>query len=262
MGNALTPEDIVRDGRKAPSDVAEYALRLGDDALVLAQRLGWWIARAPEIEEDIALANIALDELGHARSFLSYAGSAWGKNEDDLAYFRDEPEWRSAHIFELPNGDFAHTIVRQFAVSHFQCELYARLAASADETLAAIAAKAVKEVDYHRDHSVHWLLRLALGTEESERRTRIALDDVWPYVDELFRDDALIDALPHVAVRPSELRPSFDAAVSSVLAEAGLESSTRFTARGGGRDGIHSEHLGTLLAEMQVLARQHPGLSW
>ncbi|HSL37544.1 MAG TPA: 1,2-phenylacetyl-CoA epoxidase subunit PaaC, partial [Arthrobacter sp.] len=163
-GNALRPEDIalaVSRGTAKPSeDAAEFALRLGDDALVLAQRLGHWISRAPELEEVIALGNIALDQLGHARSFLSYAGGLDGRSEDDLAYFRREPEFRSVEIFELPNGDFAVTIARQFVVSYYQFELYRRLMESSDATLAGIAAKAVKEVDYHRDHSAQWVLRL------------------------------------------------------------------------------------------------------
>ncbi len=265
-GIALTPEkiaeQIAEDGAVAPAAEAEYALRLGDDALILAQRLGWWIARAPELEEDIALGNIALDLIGHARSFLSYAGSAWGKSEDDLAYFRDEPEWRCAQLFELPNGDFAHTIVRQLAVSFYQYELYVRLIESTDPVLAAIAGKAVKEVDYHRDHSAQWMLRLGQGTEESRLRADVALKDVWPYVDELFRDDALIDSLAGVAVRPSTLREPFDALVGEVLDRAGLAIPQGFVARGGGRSGVHTAQLGPLLAEMQVLARQHPGATW
>ncbi|MGO4691086.1 1,2-phenylacetyl-CoA epoxidase subunit PaaC [Glaciibacter sp. 2TAF33] len=269
-GDALTPERIaeqLRDPAAAASaPVAEYALRLGDDALILAQRLGEWIARAPEIEEDIALGNIALDLIGHARSFLTYAGSAWGKTEDDLAYLRDEPDWRCAQLFELPNGDFAHTIVRQLAVSCYQFELYTRLSASADPVLAAIAAKAVKEVDYHRDHSAQWMLRLGQGTEESRDRVDVALRDVWPYVDELFRDDELTDALADasrgVAVRPSTLREPFDVLVATVMGRAGLALPEGFVARGGGRHGVHSGSFGALLAEMQVLARQHPGASW
>ena len=179
---------------KPTEDAAEYALRLGDDALILAQRLGHWISRAPELEEDVALGNIALDQLGHARSFLTYAGGAWdGKSEDDLAYFRREHEFRSAHLFEQPNGDFAVTIARQFVVSYYQFELYRRLTESTDATLAAIAAKAVKEVDYHRDHSAQWVLRLARGTDESRARMIHGLKLIWPYVDELFADDELTD---------------------------------------------------------------------
>lgn len=267
-GNALRPEDIaleVSTGLVKPAeDAAEYALRLGDDALILAQRLGHWISRAPELEEDVALGNIALDQLGHARSFLSYAGGAWGKSEDDLAYFRREPEFRSAHLFEQPNGDFAVTIARQFVVSYYQFELYRRLTASADSTLSAIAAKAVKEVDYHRDHSAQWVLRLALGIEESRGRIQHAFKLIWPYVDELFHDDELTMRLTEagVAVEPSSLRGDFDRLTGQVLAEAELEVPQVPAAPGGGRRGRHSEHLGYILAEMQVLAREHPGAKW
>lgn len=267
-GNALRPEDIaleVSTGLVKPGeDAAEYALRLGDDALILAQRLGHWISRAPELEEDVALGNIALDQLGHARSFLSYAGGAWGKSEDDLAYFRREPEFRSAHLFEQPNGDFAVTIARQFAVSYYQFELYRRLTESADSTLSAIAAKAVKEVDYHRDHSAQWVLRLALGTEESRHRIQQAFKLIWPYVDELFHDDELTTRLAEagVAVEPSSLRGDFDRLTAEVLTEAELEVPEVPAAPGGGRRGRHSEHLGYILAEMQVLAREHPGAKW
>jgi ring-1,2-phenylacetyl-CoA epoxidase subunit PaaC len=251
-------------GAVASADIAAYALRLADDALVLAQRLGMWITRAPELEEDVALANIALDLLGHARSLLHYAGTASGRSEDDLAYWRDEPEWRNAWLFEQPNGDFACTIARQLLASAYWLELYRALSGSADPTIAAIAAKAVKEADYHRDHAVQWTLRLAGGTDESRRRLTTGLADVWPYADELFRDDELVERLAAegVAVRPTSLRAGFDEVVAAVLAEAELEAPQGFTAAGGGRSGRHTEHLGPLLAEMQVLARAHPGASW
>ncbi|MET1043685.1 MAG: 1,2-phenylacetyl-CoA epoxidase subunit PaaC [Microbacteriaceae bacterium] len=246
----------------ADPDVAEYALWLGDDSLILAQQLSRWISYAPELEEDVALGNIALDMLGHARSLLHYAGSASGRSEDDLAYWRGESEFRSAWLFEQPNGDFAHTISRQLIAAHYLFELYARLTASADPTLAAIAAKAVKEVDYHRDHANQWVLRLALGTDESRARFMVALADMWPYVDEVFRDEPLSDRLRDVAPPPSTLRPAFDQAVLPVLTAAELEVPNGFSSSGGGRRGVHSEHLGPILAEMQVLARQHPGASW
>lgn len=246
----------------ASGDVAEYALWLGDDALVLSQRLMEWVARAPELEEDVALANIALDLLGHARSLLRYAGTADGRTEDDLAYFRDEAEFRSAWLFEQPNGDFARTIARQLVASVYLFELWTALSASTDDTLAAIAAKAVKEVDYHRDHAVQWTLRLAGGTDESRRRMLRGLSDTWPYVDELFRDTALTDLLDGVAARPSSLRPAFDRAIAAVLDEAEIEVPDAAPSRAGGREGAHSPGMGFLLAEMQVLARQHPGATW
>ncbi|MEV7473764.1 1,2-phenylacetyl-CoA epoxidase subunit PaaC [Pseudarthrobacter oxydans] len=273
-GNALRPEDIaleVRTGLAKPSeDTAEYALRLGDDALILAQRLGHWISRAPELEEDIALGNIALDQLGHARSFLSYAGGAMvnddgsARSEDDLAYFRREHEFRSVQLFEQPNGDFAATIARQFVVSYYQFLLYSQLTESKDATLAAIAAKAVKEVDYHRDHAAQWVLRLAGGTEESRKRMIHGFRIMWPYVEELFRDDALTGRLAEagIAVAPSSLKEDFDRLTGEILTEAELEVPDVPAAPGGGRQGRHSEHLGYILAEMQVLAREHPGASW
>ena len=265
-GNALRPEDIAAQVAAGsvvvPEDVASYALRLGDDALILAQRLGWWVSRAPELEEDIALSNIALDLLGHARSFLTYAGGAWGKTEDDLAYFRGEDEFRSAHLVEQPNGDFARTIARQLVVSTFQHLLYSRLVDSQDATLAAISAKALKEVDYHQDHAYQWVLRLALGTQESRRRMVNGLDLTWPYIPELFDDDELIDRLEGIAVRPSSLRVEYDRRITEILTEAELDVQEVPRAAGGGRSGRHSEYLGHILAEMQVLAREHPGATW
>lgn len=246
----------------ASPDVAEYALWLGDDALILSQQLGWWIARAPELEEDVALGNIALDLLGHARSLLRYAGSATGRTEDDLAYFRDEPEFRCAWIVEQPNGDFAQTIARQLVVATYMFELYSALRHSGDQTLAAIAEKSVKEVDYHRDHAIQWTLRLAGGTEESRTRMVRAIGDVWPYVDELFRDEPLTDRLEGIAARPSTLRAGFDEVIAVVFAEAELAVPDGFVSSGGGRHGRHFSTLGFVLAEMQVLARQHPGATW
>lgn len=246
----------------ASADIAEYALRLGDDALILSQQLGAWISRAPELEEDVALGNIALDLLGHARSFLHYAGSYDGRSEDDLAFFRDEPEFRCAWIVQQPNGDFAQTIARQFVVATYMFELYSALRASSDETFAAIAEKSLKEVDYHRDHSVQWMLRLAGGTEESRARIVRAIGDVWPYVEELFRDDALIERLGDAAVRPSSLRAGFDGVVDTVFAEAELSVPAVAASSAGGRQGAHATPLGHVLAEMQVLARRHPGASW
>jgi ring-1,2-phenylacetyl-CoA epoxidase subunit PaaC len=249
-------------GATASADVAEYALWLGDDSLILAQQLGWWIARAPELEEDVALGNIGLDMLGHARSLLHYAGTASGRSEDDLAYWRDEPEFRSAWLFEQPNGDFAHTIVRQLLAAHYLEALYLRLMDSTDSTLAAIAAKSVKEVAYHVDHAEQWMLRLAGGTDESLRRVTVALEDLWPYLAELFRDEPLIDRLDGVAVRPSDLEKPVQDAVADLLERCELSAPMVAMASGGGRQGRHSSYLGYLLAEMQVLARQHPGATW
>ena len=263
-GESISSESIAESGATASEDVAQYAMRLGDDALILSQRLGWWIARAPELEEDIALSNIALDLIGHARFLLTYAGTAWNKSEDDLAYFRPEEEFRSCRLVEQENGDFGQTIARQLIFSMYQYELYKALAESSDPTLAAIADKAVKEVEYHVDHASQWILRLGLGTEESRRRIAAGLEYMWPYVEELFTDDELIDRLDGVAVRPSSLEEAAMRGIRSILAEAELEvpevAQARLTSEV--RDGSYSEHRGYILAEMQSLARQHPGATW
>ncbi|MCU1470319.1 MAG: phenylacetate-CoA oxygenase [Glaciihabitans sp.] len=264
---AITAESIADSSVVASDAVARYALGLGDDALVLAHRLGEWITNAPELEEDVALGNIGLDLLGHARSLLTYAGTAWDRSEDDLAYFRDESEFRSRQLFELPNGDFAQTIARQLVSSTYFVELYRALSLSRDATLAAIAAKAFKEVSYHLDHSTQWLQRLGLGTEYSRERMQSGLTVVWPFVAELFSADPAADALDAVgfdgiAVGVESLRPAFDALVPRLIVAAGLTVPELPAARGGGRVGIHSEALGPMLAEMQVLARAHPGATW
>lgn len=264
-GHALRPEDI-QDQADAPADadVAEYALWLGDDSLILSQRLANWISRAPEMEEDIALGNIALDLLGHARSFLSYSGKFSGKTEDDLAYFREEPEFRSVHLVEQPNGDFAETIVRQLFFGVYLELLYTRLLDSSDATIAAISAKSLKEVQYHVDHATQWFLRLGLGTEESARRMTRALGLLWAYTDELFVDEPLQVRLAErgVAVLPSSLKEDWLQRVTAVVEESGLTMPTTLQALSHGRAGDHTEHLGYLLAEMQVLARKHPGAQW
>lgn len=263
-GVAITAEEIASGETRASEDVARYALYLGDDALMLGQRLSWWISRAPELEEDIALGNIALDLVGHARFLLSYAGTAWGKSEDDLAYFRDEEEFRSVRLVEAENGDFAKTIARQLYYSFYAYELYSRLRESTDATLAAVAEKALKEVLYHQDHAAEWLNRLGLGTEESALRMQRGLDELWPYVAELFHDDDLTRSLAEqgVAVLPSSLeQPTMDR-VRAAIGAAGLKVPTTGTARGGDRSGEMSEYRGFILAEMQVLARRHPGATW
>jgi ring-1,2-phenylacetyl-CoA epoxidase subunit PaaC len=241
-------------------------MRLGDDALVCAQRLGEWIAAAPQLEEDVAMGNIALDQLGQARSLLAYAGEVEGagRDEDALAYLRDERDFLNCQLVELPNGDFGFTVARMLVVAAYHVELFARLASSADDTLAAIAAKAVKEVDYHRDHATQWTLRLGDGTEESHRRMQSAIDDVWPYTFELFESDELIGApeLDGIAVDPAGLEQPALAFIDSVLADATLARPETNVVHTGGRRGVHTEHMGFLLAEMQVLARAHPGASW
>ncbi|MDJ1370443.1 1,2-phenylacetyl-CoA epoxidase subunit PaaC [Gulosibacter molinativorax] len=261
-GYALTSEELASSGVQASDDVAEYALRLGDDALILAQNMLWWVSRAPELEEDIALGNVALDLLGHARVLLTFAGSASGKSEDDLAYFREEEEFRCLHLVQFPGHDFGETIARQLIFSHYAFEQWKRLENSADATIAAIAAKASKELDYHVDHAEQWTQRLGLGTEESNRRLQAGLDYFWPYIDELFEDDEFIEKLGPVAVRPSELREDVMARITTAIEEAGLRVPEVKQAVTGGRRGEHREALGHLLAEMQVLARKHPGVTW
>jgi len=247
--------------------LATYVLGLGDDALILAQRLGEWITRAPQIEEDIALGNIALDLLGQARTLLSYAGEieGAGRDEDDLAYLRDEREFRNVHLVEIENGDFAVTMARQLIFSGYQYELYTALLTSTDPTLSALAAKAVKEVAYHRDHATQWVLRLGDGTAESHHRMQAALDRVWPYVEEIFdtADTAnLLAALPGIAADPAGLRPAWSGYVENVIAAATLVVPKPTWRSRGGRAGYHSENLGHLLPDMQNLHRSHPGARW
>ena len=232
-------------------------LALGDDALVMAQRLSEWVSRAPELEEDMALANIALDELGQARLLLSYAGEVEGagRTEDELAYLRTDREFRNCQLVELSNAgptgeglDFAVTIARLLFFSAYQHLLYQRLARSEDERLAAIAAKAEKETAYHLDHARMWTLRLGDGTEASHRRMQGAVDALWPYTHELFEDN--------------ELRDGWLSTVEKVLAEATLTRPEDGWAPTGGRQGIHTEALSYLLGEMQSLQRAHPGATW
>ncbi|MEU4367432.1 1,2-phenylacetyl-CoA epoxidase subunit PaaC [Micromonospora chersina] len=236
----------------------DFTLALGDDALIAAQRLGEWTSRAPEMEEDIALANIALDQLGAARLLLTYAGEleGAGRDEDALAYLRGDREFRNCLLVELPNGDFGMTMAKLFLLAAYQLPLYTALSGCADERLAAIGAKARKESAYHLDHASLWVKRLGDGTDESHRRVQDAFDQVWPYTHELFTAD------PAAPVDPATLRADFDAVVSAVLDEATLTRPADGWAPGGGRDGVHTEHLSYLLAEMQVLHRAHPGARW
>ncbi|MCP3787607.1 phenylacetate-CoA oxygenase subunit PaaC [Micromonospora sp. A3M-1-15] len=240
------------------SNLFDFTLALGDDALIAAQRLGEWTSRAPEMEEDIALANIALDQLGAARLLLTYAGEleGAGRDEDALAYLRGDREFRNCLLIELPNGDFAVTMAKLFFLAAWQLPLYTALSGCADERLAAIGAKARKESAYHLDHASLWVKRLGDGTDESHRRMQDAVDQVWPYTHELFTAD------PAAPVDPATLRADFDAVVSAVLDEATLTRPADGWTPGGGRDGVHTEHLSYLLAEMQVLHRAHPGARW
>ncbi|MGZ4437163.1 MAG: 1,2-phenylacetyl-CoA epoxidase subunit PaaC [Nocardioidaceae bacterium] len=256
-----------------PSGLFGYVLALADDALVAAQRLGEWIARAPQIEEDVALGNIGLDLLGQARSLLSYAGSLEepARTEDDLAYWRDEREFRNVHLVERswrgPGGDehdFGVAMARLLVLTTYLHELYTRLAASTDETLSAVAAKAVKEVDYHQEHATLWVLRLGDGTAVSHQRMQAALEAEWPYVAELFDGSYVDPALvtQGVAVDPASLRDAVLKRVEDVVHRATLSVPEVAPAVTGGRRGVHSQQMGYLLAEMQHLHRSHPGATW
>jgi ring-1,2-phenylacetyl-CoA epoxidase subunit PaaC len=240
----------------------DYTLGLADDALVSAQRMGWWISRAPELEEDVALANIGLDQLGQARTLLTYAGEleGAGRTEDDLAYLRDEREFRNVKLVERPMTDFGVAMARLLVFSTYQLHLYRALAGCEDATLSGVAAKAVKEVTYHVDHASHWVLRLGDGTDESHVRMQAALDAEWPYVGELFTP--LDPLLAGRVVDPAALRDPVLTDVRRVVTEATLAVPEVSPALGGGRDGLHTEHLGYLLAEMQHLHRSHPGATW
>jgi ring-1,2-phenylacetyl-CoA epoxidase subunit PaaC len=244
----------------------DYTLGLADDALVSAQRMGWWISRAPELEEDVALANIGLDQLGQARTLLTYAGELEGdgpgngRTEDDLAYLRDEREFRNVKLVERPMTDFGVAMARLLVFSTYQLHLYRALAGSSDATLSGVAAKAVKEVAYHVDHATHWVLRLGDGTDESHGRMQAALDAEWPFVEELFSplDASLADRVAD----PAAIRDAVLSDVRRVVTDATLVVPEVPPALGGGRQGLHSEHLGYLLAEMQHLHRSHPGATW
>jgi ring-1,2-phenylacetyl-CoA epoxidase subunit PaaC len=242
----------------------DYVLGLGDDALVSAQRMSWWISRAPELEEDVALANIGLDQLGQARTLLDYAGvvEGTGRSEDELAYLRDDREFRNVWLVERPQTDFGVTMARLLVFAAYQSELYAALTRSTDATLAGVAGKAVKEVAYHLDHAALWVVRLGDGTAESRIRMQAALVAEWPFLEELFTpvDAGLVEQ--GVAADPAAFRDAVLTKVLAVLAEATLEVPEATPAIGGGRHGLHTEHLGYLLAEMQHLARSHPGAKW
>ena len=241
--------------------LVRYVLSLGDDALILAQRLCEWATKAPAIEEDVALLNIALDLLGQARSLLTYAGEleGAGRSEDDLAFLREERDFLNCQLVELPNGDFAVTMVRQLLFSSYQYELYGALSSCADETLSAIAAKAVKEVAYHREHASAWVVRLGDGTDESHDRTQSALEAVWPFAVELFESATPRPGLE--SSRPAGLRNRWQATSDGARRGDPSAPETTWTPTGG-RRGLHTESFGYLLAEMQHLHRSHPGATW
>lgn len=244
----------------------EYVQRLGDNALILGQRLSEWCGHSPFLEEDIAMANTALDLIGRARMLYGHAAAleGRGRDEDALAYGRDERDFGNFLICELPNGDYACTLVRQYLVDVYHHMLYRALCSSSDATLAAIAAKAVKECAYHVRRSGDWVLRLGDGTLESQRRCQAALDDLWAYTGELFNGDAIDDEMADsgIGIAPAALAAEWRATVTAQLAAATLSVPRDDWSASGGRAGLHTEHMGHLLAELQFVQRAYPGLKW
>jgi ring-1,2-phenylacetyl-CoA epoxidase subunit PaaC len=245
---------------------SEYLLRLGDDRLVLGHRLSEWCGHGPVLEEDIATANIALDLLGQATIFLRMAGQAegQGRDEDALAYWRDENQFRNASITELPKGDFGFSILRQFLFSAWAFQHLEALSASTHAELAGVAAKALKETRYHVRHSSEWVLRLGDGTEESHGRMQRAMDELWPWSGELSWQDEVDTELRKTGVVPDlePLKAPWEAMVRDVAGRATLTIPSGAMRMSRGRLGLHTEHLGHLLAEMQIVARSHPGVKW
>ncbi|MGN9783933.1 1,2-phenylacetyl-CoA epoxidase subunit PaaC [Nonomuraea sp. ZG12] len=258
------------------AELAAYCLMLGDDALIMSQRLSEWCSRAPDLEEDIALANMALDLLGQARLLLARAAAADPgvlpalpegspvPPEDALAFFRDAGEFRNVRLAEVPNGDFAHVVARLLLFSAARLALLERLRASRDTVLAAVAAKGVKELAYHRDWAARWFLTLAQGTEESRRRLVTALDALWPLQAEPVSAHPVELSLARagVAVDPATTRGEVDALLDQVLAMSDVPRPGRLPLPGSGREGRHTDALALLLAEMQVVARAHPSGLW
>jgi len=243
-----------------------YCIALGDDSLTLGHRLSEWCRNGPFLEEDLALTNVSLDFIGRARMLYTYAADieGQGRGEDDIAYLRDCREYRNFLINELPNGDFAFTMARQLMIDAFDVGFYEALTQSTDEMLAAIAAKAIKESRYHLRRSEDWIKRLGDGTSESHERTQNAFNQLWGYAAEMFEmttdEKQLVDA--GIAVDRSALKTGWTSNMHSVLKEATLDIPAQDWAIGGGREGIHTEHLGYLLAELQYLQRTYPGQQW
>lgn len=244
----------------------EYSVRLGDDALIIGHRLSEWVRNAPFLEEDLAVGNVALDFIGRARMFYTYAATlkGGGATEDDFAYLRDCRDFRNFLILELPRGDYAFSMMRQYLVDAFNVEFLSQLCQSKDKQLAAIAAKAIKESVYHLRRSKDWVLRLGDGTAESHDRMQKALDDLWGFTPELFEMDQLESDLAAVgiAVDRSLLKDSWKTSVTELLAEATLTAPEDAWSVRGGREGMHTEHLGHLLSELQFMQRAYPGLEW
>ncbi len=260
--------EAARDAPLAPARAAlfEFLTRRGDNTLVLGHRLSEWCGHGPVLEEDIGVANIALDLIGQTQFWLGLAGEVEGRGRtaDDLAFLRDVWDFRNVLMVELPNGDFGQTVMRQFLFDAWHVAMLRALTASSEPRVAEIAAKAIKEAHYHLEKSADLVVRLGDGTEESHRRMQAALDILWPYAGELFLSDAADATLAEagIAPDPASLRAAFDAAVLPVLAEATLAVPPGSFAQKGGRRGVHTEHLGRMLAEMQFLQRAYPGATW
>ncbi len=248
------------------SSLFRYVLRLADLSLILGQRLGEWVGHAPALEEDLGLANVALDLIGQARLLFTYAGEieGRGRDEDAIAFMREHTEYVNPVLAEQPNKDFAQTIVRQVLIDAFQTELYERLAASSDERLAAIAAKSVKETRYHLRYSGGWLIRLGDGTAESHARMQAAIDRLWPYTAELFAEDELDRTMAEngIAPRLDVVQAAWSLRIDALLTEATLVRPGERHYAWFGKHGQHSEHLGYILAEMQHMQRTYPGARW
>lgn len=244
----------------------KYILRLADNSLILSQRLSEWTSKGPFLEEDLALTNIALDILGQANSLLEYAARVEGKgrSSDDLAFFRNEREFYNTLIVEQPNGDYAQTILRQCIIDNFDLLFYTQLAKSSDETLAAIAAKSIKEITYHVRHTSSWVDRFGNGTEESYARTQKALNELWRFTDELFEMNEVDEVLlkEKTAVDLSALKPIWKKQIEVIFAKANLKIPETTFMQTGSRKANHTEHLGFILAEMQYLPRMHPTAKW
>lgn len=244
----------------------KYCLRIGDNSLVLGHRLSEWCGHGPVLEEDIAMTNIALDLVGQARTLLAYAGEIEGKgrSEDDLAYLRTERDLLNVQLAEMPNGDFAHTMARHFFFDAFNQPFYSELAKSKNEHLAAFAAKSLKEVNYHLRHSSEWVMRLGDGTEESHAKMQAAINDLWRYTGELFEMDKTDQAMLEtgIGVDMAPIHEAWNEKVSAVLSEATLDKPEDGWMASGGRNGLHTEHMGFLLAELQYMQRAFPGATW
>lgn len=244
----------------------EYTLRMADDSLILGHRVSEWCGHGPILEEDIALTNIALDLVGQATNLLEYAAtlSETKKTADDLAFLRFDRDYRNLLLVEQPNEDFAYTITRQFFFDLFRKYFFEKLAQSADSSLAAIAEKSLKETKYHLKHSSEWMIRLGDGTDESHERVTNAVNDLWRFTDELFFMDEVDEALikENIAVDLTEIKKAWLQHLTEIFAEATLTVPESKWQQKGGRTGMHSEHLGYLLAEMQFMQRAYPGMEW